>query len=90
MAAIKKTEMKAMDEAKVRAKLSEIRIELMRLNAQIAVGSNIESPGRIKSARRNIARLLTLINLINSRKKIGAKIQIKENKGNKKEVNKKA
>lgn len=64
MATIKKTEMKGMDETKAKAKLLELRTELMRLNAQVAVGSNIESPGRIKSAKRNIARLLTHINNI--------------------------
>lgn len=78
MTAIKKTEMKGMDETKAKVRLSELRTELMRLNAQVAVGSNIESPGRIKSARRNIARLLTHIN------------NIKKNIKNKKEVGKKA
>ena len=75
MAAIKKTEMKSMDEATANKKLGELRTELMKLKAQVAVGTNIESPGRIKATRRNIARLLTLLNVM---------------KKNKKEVNKKA
>ncbi len=78
MATIKKTEMKTMDETKAKAKLSELRIELMKLNAQVAVGSNVESPGRIRSTKRNIAKLLTLIN---SKKKVYVKKNVqKENK----------
>ena len=73
MATIKKTEMKAMDEAKAKDKLLELRTELMRLNAQVVVGPNIESPGRIKSARRNIARLMTHINNIKKNKEVGKK-----------------
>lgn len=75
MAAIKKTERKSMDAVTARKRLGELKIELMKMKAQVAVGTNIESPGRIKAAKRNIARLLTLLN---------------DMRKNKKEVNKKA
>lgn len=75
MIAIKKLELKSMDAATATKKLGELRTELMKMKAQVAVGTNIESPGRIKATKRNIARLLTLLNSMRK---------------NKKEVNKKA
>lgn len=62
MAGIRKSELKAMDEKTARERLVQLKTELMKLNAQVAVGTNIESPGRIKATKRNIARLLTLLN----------------------------
>lgn len=62
MAGIKKSELKAMGEKTAGERLVQLKTELMKLNAQVAVGTNIESPGRIKATKRNIARLLTLIN----------------------------
>lgn len=73
MASLKKTDLKAMDLATAQKRLLELRTELMKLNAQVAVGTNIESPGRIKATKRNIARLLALVNSLKKNKSVDVK-----------------
>lgn len=41
-------------------KISELSNELIRINAQIAMGTLPENPGRIKEIRKTIARLKTI------------------------------
>ena len=43
-------------------KLSEARMELMKLNAQVATGTAPKSPGQIKATKKNIARIKTILN----------------------------
>jgi len=43
-------------------KLVELRIELSRLRAMIAVGGSIENPSRVKEIKKAIARILTVEN----------------------------
>lgn len=62
MALIKKGELKQMNEKTLRDKLNELKKELIKLNTQRAIGSSLESPGRIKQIRKMIARILTLLN----------------------------
>lgn len=59
MAIIKKNELTQMSTEQLTKKLSEMRKELLKLNAQRAVGTTIESPGKIKLLKRTIAKLLT-------------------------------
>lgn len=61
MAKIKKSDLKAMDEKTANEKIKELKAELMKLNAQVAIGTNIENAGRIKAIKKTIARLLTII-----------------------------
>ncbi len=37
----------------------ELRKELIKLNAQVATGTQLKSPGQIKQIKRNIARIAT-------------------------------
>ncbi|OGM02683.1 50S ribosomal protein L29, partial [Candidatus Woesearchaeota archaeon RBG_13_36_6] len=46
----------AMKEAQLNEKLSELRMELIKHNAQIATGTTPKSPGLIRQIKRNIAR----------------------------------
>ena len=39
----------------------ELRKELVKLNAQVAMGTQIKSPGQISQVKRNIARIKTEI-----------------------------
>jgi len=48
------TKMKRED---IEAKLKDFKKELIKINAQIAIGSAIENPGKVKELRRTIARL---------------------------------
>lgn len=40
-------------------KIIELRKELVKLNAQVATGTQIKSPGQISQVKRNIARINT-------------------------------
>lgn len=68
MASIKKNQLKELTIDTANKKLAELRMELMKLNAKVAIGTNIESPGMIKSTKRNIAKLLTIINSLKKTK----------------------
>jgi len=43
-------------------KLAELRMELLKLNAQRAVGASV-NPGRLRETKKTIARILTYLNL---------------------------
>jgi large subunit ribosomal protein L29 len=43
-------------------KLAEFRKELIKLNAQAATGAGMKNAGHIKQTKKNIARMLTLMN----------------------------
>ena len=58
---MKKKELKAQNPANLKTKLSELRAELLKEKAQIAVGTLPKNPGKIRNARRTIARILTLL-----------------------------
>jgi len=60
MAILKRNELKQMNKTAVENKLLELRKELVKANAQIAMGTMPENPGRIKEIKRTIAKLITL------------------------------
>lgn len=60
MAIIKTKELKGMDEKTRSNKLVELKNELISINAQIAMGTVPESPGRVKEIKRTIAKILTV------------------------------
>ena len=49
-----------MDEKSLSSKLFELRNELISVNAQVAMGTLPENPGRIKEIKKTIARILTI------------------------------
>ena len=59
MAASKKKALKELDRDDMRKKLAELRLELAKDRAQIAIGASPANPGRIRETRRAIARMLT-------------------------------
>ncbi|MDD5133379.1 MAG: 50S ribosomal protein L29 [Candidatus Nanoarchaeia archaeon] len=59
---MKTKELRKLDEKTMKARLEEIEKELMKLNAQVATGTSPENPGKIKSLRKTIAKILTLLN----------------------------
>jgi len=60
MAIIRKNEMVQMDEKTLNDKLRELSKELIKINAQIAMGTIPENPGKIKEIRRTLARIKTM------------------------------
>lgn len=62
MAIIKKSEFKNLNETQLNERLIHLRKELVKLNAQRAIGTTLESPGKIKAIRRMIAKINTVLN----------------------------
>ena len=61
MAIINKKEMKNMNKEDLIDRLKDLRKELIKENAQIAVGTTPKSPGQIKQMKKSIARILQLL-----------------------------
>ena len=55
-------ELRALSEDALKARISELKKELMKYNAQVAIGTNPKSPGMIRKSKRTIARVLTILN----------------------------
>ena len=62
MAIIKKKELGEMKVDDVKKRLAELKLELSKSRAQIAVGGSAQNPGKVKELRKTIARMLTKIN----------------------------
>ena len=60
MAIIKLNEIKQMNEKALEDKLNELRNELISINAQVAMGTLPENPGKIKEIKRTVAKILTI------------------------------
>jgi len=56
---MKSEELKSKTKEELEEQLIEMRKELIKLNTQVATGTTLESPGRPKQIKKNIARLLT-------------------------------
>ena len=61
MAIINKNELKNMNVKALQTKLDDLKKELVRLNAQIKMGTTPENPGKIKIIKKTIARIITLL-----------------------------
>ena len=46
----------------LRSKMAELKKELLKLNVEVASGANTSSPGKIKQVKKNVARILTILN----------------------------
>lgn len=55
-------ELKALGEDALKARMAELRKELMKYNAQVAIGTIPKNPGAIRRGKRMIARIFTIIN----------------------------
>ena len=44
------------------SRMAEFKKELLKLNVEVASGANTSSPGKIKQVKKNIARILTILN----------------------------
>ncbi|MFQ5998752.1 MAG: 50S ribosomal protein L29 [Candidatus Bathyarchaeia archaeon] len=59
MAILRMKEVRGLNPAERSQKVSELRVELMKLRTAVKAGGKVENPGRIREIRRVIARLLT-------------------------------
>jgi large subunit ribosomal protein L29 len=60
MAIMKKKDMRKLEEKELDKKLNEMRLELAKQRASVKIGATVTSPGRIREARKTIARGLTI------------------------------
>ena len=59
----KKSKMfKGMGKQELKSKLSELELEMIKLNAQVATGTALKNPGQVRDTKKNIARIKTLLN----------------------------
>jgi len=56
---MKSEEIRRTPPEELKKKLGELQMELVKLNAQVAMGTQIKSPGQLTKVRRNIARIKT-------------------------------
>jgi large subunit ribosomal protein L29 len=70
MAIIKSKDLRKMDEKAKSTKLVELRNELISINAQIAMGTVPENPGRVKEIKKTIAKILTVKKQMESEDKV--------------------
>jgi len=61
MSVPKKKEIAAMPKEELKAKMSEIKMELMKEKAQVASGTVPKNPGHIKAMKKTVARILTVL-----------------------------
>jgi len=62
MPLLKTDEIREMDQSEREEKLIELRDELLHEEGVAAMGGAPESPGRIRAVKKNIARILTVMN----------------------------
>ncbi|MFH0874332.1 MAG: 50S ribosomal protein L29 [archaeon] len=59
---MKNKEIKAKNNVELSQMMLEMKKELIKLNAQVATGTTIKSPGQIKKIRKTIAKINTKLN----------------------------
>jgi large subunit ribosomal protein L29 len=57
---MKTKELKKMSAKELDSKLIELKLELIKLNAQVATGTQLKSPGKIRQLKRTVARINTI------------------------------
>ena len=53
-------EIRSLDKRTLEEKLLELKKELIKVNAQIAIGATPKNPGQVKKIKKTIARFLSL------------------------------
>ncbi len=64
---MKSKEIRNMDKNTLNEKILELKKELVKINAQVAIGTALKNPGQVRKIRKTVARILT----INNQKNLG-------------------
>lgn len=83
---MKNKEIRSMDKESLKTKLSELKKELIKINAQVAIGTTPKSPGQVKALKKTVAKIMTIMN----EKPTETKEKVVVKKSKEKEVEKKA
>ena len=70
MAIIKKRQLHELSVEDLEKRLGELRLELLKDNAQIAIGGSPKNTGRVSEVRKTIAKLLSEINFRKNKKEV--------------------
>lgn len=54
-------EIRSMNKEDLKAKLEELKKELVKANAQISTGTTPKSPGHVRQIKKSIAKILTIL-----------------------------
>jgi large subunit ribosomal protein L29 len=73
MAVLRTKDARKLGEKDIDKKLNELRLELTKERANIAIGASATSPGRIREIRRAVARILTVKNERQKERAAGSK-----------------
>ena len=57
---MKAKEIRGLDKNTLDEKVLELKKELVKMNAQVAIGSAIKNPGQISKIKKTLARILTI------------------------------
>ena len=57
---MKVKELKLMNEPDLENKIIELRKELMKINSQIAIGTALKNPSKVREMKRTLAKILTI------------------------------
>ncbi|MCH8003481.1 MAG: 50S ribosomal protein L29 [Nanoarchaeota archaeon] len=57
---MKAKEIRSTDKGTIDEKISELKKELVKINAQVAIGTALKNPGEIKKIKKMLARILTI------------------------------
>lgn len=52
---------RSLSHGELQERLGEFKKDLLKLNVQVATGANTANPGKLKQTKKNIARILTLL-----------------------------
>lgn len=61
VAILRASEIRKMETKEIKRRLKELKLELMKLKAQVKMHRPIQNTGRIRELRRTIARILTIL-----------------------------
>ena len=59
---MKAKEIIGMDKNVLNEKMIELKKELVKINAQVAIGTALKNPGQIRKIKKTLARILTISN----------------------------
>ena len=62
MTILRKKDIRKMDDKEIEKQMKELNLELSKEKANIHIGANVTSPGKLKEIRRTIARINTIKN----------------------------
>jgi len=57
---MKAKEIRSIDKTTLNEKMLELKKELVKIKAQIAIGTTIKNPGQVKKMKRTLARMITI------------------------------